>query len=153
MFFQIKMTHGKSPHHTHTRKNYVKIAVGQWTSTFSQVTHNPTGQIPKEPLKLLCTKLKSFFLPPSLTDDEDEEDCSCHKAEVLGCTSKLLSHIGCAIWVVIQVAANAISPSLLIYFRWQLHLHLTVVTLHILGQVESCVGVGLPIKLSQIEKG
>lgn len=30
---------------------------------------------------------------PSLTNDKCEDDSSCHEAEVLGCTFKVLSHV------------------------------------------------------------
>lgn len=82
-----------------------------------------------------------------LTDDEDEESGGCHETKVLGCASDCFSHMGLAVGVVVEVFPDAVSPDFLIHVGRQLHLHLAVIALQVLGQVETCVGVGLPIKL------
>lgn len=48
----------------------------------------------------------------------------------------------------IEVLPDAVAPHLLV-LGGQLHLHLAVVSFHVLGQVESGVGVRLPIKLQK----
>lgn len=93
----------------------------------------------------------------SLTDDEDEQGGGDHEAEVPGGSPGIakvhLLHVlltPSAVLVLVVVVAEVIPhgvPSLFIDVRGQLHLHLTVLTLHILGQVEARVGPRLPIEL------
>lgn len=82
----------------------------------------------------------------TLTDDEDEDAGRRQEAEVLGGASEPLSEIGFAGGVVIEVLPDAVVPDLLV-ISGQLHLHLAVFSFHVLGQVEACVRVRLPIKL------
>lgn len=82
-----------------------------------------------------------------LTDDEDEEGGGSHEADVSGRAPGLADHIRVAFRVVVEVVSHSIAPDLLVHVRRQLHLHLAVVTFHVLGQVETCVGARLPIKL------
>lgn len=85
--------------------------------------------------------------PSSPTDDEDEEDGGPQEAQVLRGASELLSGVGFG--VVIELLPNAVSPDLLVHVRGQLHLHLAVVSLHVLGQVEARVRVRLPVELQR----
>lgn len=48
----------------------------------------------------------------------------------------------------IEVLPDAVAPDLLV-LGGQLHLHLAVLSFHVLGQVEACVRVRLPIKLQK----
>lgn len=86
-------------------------------------------------------------LLPTLTDDEDEEGAGHQEAEVLRGASELLSDVGFASGVAIEVLPDAVSPDLLVHVRGQLHLHLAVISFHVLGQVEAGVGVRLPVEL------
>lgn len=84
---------------------------------------------------------------PTLTNDEDQEDGGCNEENVLGGASRFLRQVRFAVRVVIEVVSNTISPSLLIRVGRRLHLHLAVVSFHVLGQAEARIRVGLPIKL------
>lgn len=84
------------------------------------------------------------FLP---TDDEDEEDRSRREAEVLGRAPELLADVGFAVGGVVEVFAHSVPASLLVHVGRQLHLHVAVVALHVLRQVEPRVRVRLSIEL------
>lgn len=86
--------------------------------------------------------------PSTLTSDEDEEAGGRQEAEILGGASEPPSEGGLAGGGVIEVLPDAVAPHLLV-LGGQLHLHLAVVSFHVLGQVEACVRVRLPIKLQK----
>lgn len=47
----------------------------------------------------------------------------------------------------IEVVSHAVSPDFLFHVGRQIHLHLAVIAFHVLGQVETGVGVRLPVEL------
>ena len=73
-----------------------------------------------------------------LTDDEDEEYGGHHEADALGrAPGRPVYHIGFLGMVVLL--PHAIAAHLLVHVGRQLHLHLAVLTLHVLRQVEARV--------------
>lgn len=95
----------------------------------------------------LTNSIRSHIQHLILTNNENEEGDGSHEEKVLGGACEPLSHVGFAGGAVTKAGSCAILPNLLIDVRGQLHLHLAVVTFHVLGQVETRIGVWLPIKL------
>ena len=90
---------------------------------------------------------------PVLADDEDEEGGGHQEADVHGRASGLAQRVGPVHAVGLVGLAHAVAPHLLVQVGRQLHLHVAVVPLHVLGEVEARVRAWLPIELRGGHRG
>lgn len=81
-----------------------------------------------------------------LTEAEEDRDHGAPENERPGLPTRFLGYVG-LVAVVIEMLSHAVAPNLLVHVCRQLHLHVAGVPLHVLRQVEACVGVRLPVKL------
>jgi len=88
-----------------------------------------------------------------LTDDEDEEGGGDQEADVARRAAGLARGVrGPVHAIVVAVLDRAVAGQVVVCVHRQLRLHVAVVPLHVLREVEARVRVRLPIELRQTER-